>query len=365
MTVQPLHTPRFIRKTQLGAQEYHKNFHQIDNDIVAAITSEEADRVTPLMSKIYLRLKNAPAEYWERDGVLRFEAETSQGKQIKAWSVLCKLVGVSSETANKAVRWMHEQGIIGYFAGKNGVGIRIFMNRAVASIGVRSASGGKKILRMAPASPAHGRGSEGEAAFNDTYGVKDILDPDINPHAPESGADKDEVAENSGDSAEGPSVEGECSPRAVTSSNDLSLADVVGRLKSELEPSLRTVAVQVARVEQERTRAWLETRGLPKAARVAQREAYNVLRNKGMIREKEDRTRSGCEEEPGSYVPPTAQPLTEERITECAEICLAMLEVQGKAVDVTLAEISAENGGFVLPEDLVKVRAAANEMIDR
>src|ERR1044072_5373112 len=104
------------------------------------------------MSKIYLRLVNAPDQYWERDGVLRFEAECREGKQVKAWDVLCELLGVASATANKALSWMHDQGIIGYFAGKNGVGIRIFLNRAANSIGNRPHSSGKKILEFAPAS---------------------------------------------------------------------------------------------------------------------------------------------------------------------------------------------------------------------
>ena len=34
---------------------------------------------------------------------------------------------------------MHPQGLIGYYAGKSGAGIRIFINRAVASIWKRGA----------------------------------------------------------------------------------------------------------------------------------------------------------------------------------------------------------------------------------
>ena len=77
MTAQALQAPRFVRRTQLEPGEYRKNFRQVDGDVIAAVTSREADRVTPLMSKIYLRLVNAPAQYWERDGVLRFEGELS------------------------------------------------------------------------------------------------------------------------------------------------------------------------------------------------------------------------------------------------------------------------------------------------
>src|ERR671912_1617209 len=152
MAAQPNFSNRFIRKTRLSANEYHKNFFKLDAEIIAAITSAEADKVTPLMSKIYLRLVNAPDQYWEREGVLRFEAQCREGKQVKAWDVLCEALGVASATANKAITWLHDSGIIGYFAGKNGVGIRIFLNRAAASIGVRASSAGQKILHFAPAS---------------------------------------------------------------------------------------------------------------------------------------------------------------------------------------------------------------------
>jgi hypothetical protein len=181
MSFQPLPGQRFIRKTQLAPNEYRKNFQQIDREILAAITSVEADHVTPLMSKIYLRLVNAPDKYWERQGVLRIEAELRDEKMVKSWSVLCELVGVASATASKALRWMHEQGIIGYFSGKNGVGLRIFLNRASSSIGVRPGLAGKKILAFHPASSSVPPASGNEPTFNDSYAVRESLDTDINP----------------------------------------------------------------------------------------------------------------------------------------------------------------------------------------
>src|SRR5919205_1546734 len=98
MTLHALQAPRFVRRTRLGPNEYRKNFHQIDREILSAVTSEEADRITPLMSKIYLRLVNAPEKYWEREGVLRIEAEVRDERLVKAWAVLCDLVGVASAT---------------------------------------------------------------------------------------------------------------------------------------------------------------------------------------------------------------------------------------------------------------------------
>src|SRR5215204_5579019 len=99
MAAQPNFTTRFIRRTRLAANEYHRNFFKLDAEILAAITSAEADKVTPLMSKIYLRLVNAPDGYWEREGVLRFEAEFREAGQVKAWDLLCETLGVASATA--------------------------------------------------------------------------------------------------------------------------------------------------------------------------------------------------------------------------------------------------------------------------
>jgi hypothetical protein len=368
MAAQPNFSNRFIRKTQLSANEYHKNFYKLDEEIIAAITSAEADRVTPLMSKIYLRLVNAPDQYWEREGVLRFEAECREGKQVKAWDVLCELLGVASATANKALSWMHDQGIIGYFAGKNGVGIRIFLNRAANSIGNRPASNGKKILEFAPASSYARPASPDEAAFKDSYAVPEVLDTDFNSRAPDGDADKETVDKKSSDPVDhSPTMESV--PRkesreivGVNLPGTFTVDEIVRRLKCELESSLEATARQAAAREHERTREWLENRGLPKVARVAQREAYNVLRSHGAINAANERARA--ELEVGrSQETVEAKLLTADEIKEMAEMCIAMLETHGQAIDVTLSEISSEVGGFLLAEDAPRVRALAESMV--
>jgi hypothetical protein len=175
MSLQSLPAPRFVRRTSLGPNEYRKNFRQLDREVIDAVTSPEADRVTPLMSKIYLRLANAPEKYWEREGVLRFEADLGgEGRPATAWAQLCEVAGVASATASKALRWMHEQGVVGYFSGKNGAGIRVFLNRACSSIGVRKGPAGEKILAFPHTSAGGSRASAGEAAFNDSYAVLEI-----------------------------------------------------------------------------------------------------------------------------------------------------------------------------------------------
>jgi hypothetical protein len=367
MSLQPLPDQRFIRKTQLAPNEYRKNFQQIDREILSAISSAEADQVTPLMSKIYLRLVNAPDKYWEREGVLRIEAEVKDEKLVKAWTILCELVGVASATASKAFKWMHEQGIIGYFSGKNGVGLRIFLNRAASSIGVRQGQAGKKILAFHPASSSEAPASLNETAFNDSYAVRESLDTDINPHAPKNGADTQPVDKT----LYQPTSPIRVNHNSYTAPDDspqrepesFSLENVITRLRAELEPSMHTAARQAAAREHERTREWLENRGLPKAARVAQHEAYNVLRKYGVISEASRSSRAQSEVGRNSYAPPDAHPLSAEEVSDFAQACVAMFETQGQSIELTLSEMSAEVGGFLLPDDAGRVRQKAHSLL--
>ncbi len=372
MAMQALPSQRFIRKTDLGPNEYRKRFRQIDDEIISAITSPEADRVTPLMSKIYLRLTNAPNDYWECQGVLRFEAEIREGKHVKAWDVLCDLLNVSSATANKALTWMHKEGIIGYFSGKNGVGMRIFLNRAASSIGVKPAPVSKKILDFSPASNGEARASRNEAGFNDTFGTSESSDLNMNFSAPKNGAENGcqdkappDPGSRHGQDNQVPTEAAKTGHLHTQGHAPASLDEIVRRLKSELEPALRSAATQAAAREHERTREWLENRGLPKAARVAQREAYNVLRQHGLMADSARRARSelmvGAKRQP-SYQP---RNLTTEELVETAEICVSMLEGKGQAIDVTLAEIAVAAGGYLLPEDAPRVRELAQSLIGR
>ena len=376
MNSQPLPTPRFIRKTQLDAGEYRKNFHQIDQDIIAAITSPEADAVTPLMSKIYLRMVNAPPKYWERIGVLRFEAEIRESGQVKAWVVFCEVAGVASATARKALMWLHEQGIIGYFSGKNGVGLRIFLNRASKSIGIRAASGDKKILQFGRASFVERPASTDETAFSDSFAVKEIQDTDLSSDAPKNGADikafdKLPSTPHARETRTGvrPTVELRELPAEPTRAQQINVAEIIARLKNEIEPGLRSAATQAAaqatRSEIERTRAWFETKALPKAVRVAQSECYNLLKKHGTLNETSQRLRAtldvGLHIQPEVVEPALSR--TEQEISEMAEICLALLETQGKSIEVTLSEVSVESGGWLLAEDASRVRAAAELLL--
>ncbi|HLM55944.1 MAG TPA: hypothetical protein VK422_07405 [Pyrinomonadaceae bacterium] len=357
--------PRFVRRTTLGPNEYRKNFRQIDGDIISAVTSEEADRVTPLMSKVYLRLVGAPGRYWERDGVLRFESEQRDDGQFTAWEALCEVVGVASATARKALRWMHEQGIVGYFAGKNGVGIRVFLNRATSSIGARAA--GQKILEFRRASTDGVRASRDEAAFKDSYADLEVLEKDVNPHAPKNGAEQGEKVMKHPDPDQTRSAypapgDGSVNvPPRTAFRVEVPIEEIVTRLRRELAPELQSAARQAFASEHERTREWLESRGLPKAARVAQREAYNVLRKYGVIREAAQAP--PAEVGRSGHTAQEPQPLSDGEVDELAHACVAMLEVQGQSVERTLGEMSAEVGGFLLPADLPRVRARTEALL--
>jgi hypothetical protein len=372
MPAQPQPIRRFTRRTALGDNEYDTNFQKLDRETMAAVSSPEADAVTPLMSKIYLRLLQAPEGCRESERVLHFGGETREGKWVKAWDQLCRHLRVSGETANKALSWMHDEGIIGYSAFKNGVGIRIFLNRAVSSIAVRPAGRGKKILDFVAASAGERPASPAEAAFMDSYAVSDDLDSDLNPHAPKNGADTNGEVKTSSEPNPAPSPDRqphfgqevrEIEPARLTGA--ASVDEIVRRLRDELEPCVRTAAAQAAAREHERTREWLEKSGIPKATRVAQHEAFNVLRSHGLINTPAGRARAGLEVgRAGDACAPTeAKPLTPEEIAETAETCVALLEAQGKSVDVTLSEISSEGGGWLLPQDAPRVREAAQTLL--
>lgn len=139
--------------------------------------------------------------------------------------------------------------------------------------------------------------------------------------------------------------------------------EVIARLKTELEPAMGVSVRQAVASEHARTREWLEQKGLPKAARVAQHEAYNVLRKYGLIGEASRAPRSQSDVGRSSYAPPAPQLLSGDEVYELAQACVAMLETQGQPIEATLSEMCAEAGGFLLPEDAASVRVKANSLL--
>lgn len=378
-TAKSIFTPRFVRKTSLQPHERNTNFTMFDNEIMAAVSSLEADAITPLMSKIYLRLKAAPRQFFETDGVLRFTGEEREGKWVTAWEQLRQHLRVSSETANKALSWMHDEGIIGYSAFKNGVGIRIFLNRAASSIGVRpvaGSSGELKNLRFPHASVGENPTSVSEVPFKDRTHKKD-LEEDINSAAPKNGAnettlDKTRTGSDS-DARIRPTLQTQTRAVEISAStpNVFSMNEIIERLRHEIEPCLKTAAThaagQAAAREMAHTRQWFETKALPKAVRVAQSETYNLLKKLGTLNERQERARADLQvghtaAESCAQLPPL--PLDPKAIAELAETCVALLEMQNKTIDTTLSEMSSE-GGWLLPSDRSKVRAEAESLLSR
>ena len=84
----------------------------IKRDIAEAVTSEEADRVTPDICSIYLRLVTAPEQWWQENEVLSIKAESRDGVSRLAWSILLEYLQVPSETARLALAWFEEKGFI-------------------------------------------------------------------------------------------------------------------------------------------------------------------------------------------------------------------------------------------------------------
>ena len=350
---------KFLRKTTLRETEVNKNFRMLDDDVAEAITSAAADEITPLMSKVYTRLLLTPAEWREGERVLRFAGQEREGKWVTAWEQLRRHLRVSSETASKALRWMHCQGIIGYYSGKNGVGIRIFLNRAANSVAQRREAKSQKNLSLVPASDGRPRTSLCETPFNDSFAVSEVLETDVNPRAPKNGAGAAPVLEERLEKPSRPSagisesrLNESLSPHTAPH-GEVPVERIVSRLRDEIGPTLQRMARQAASNEHERTREWLESKGLPKAARVAQRETFEVLRRQGLL--KDASRNSHAEVGRGGAALSVPRPLPEGEVLELAEACLALFEAKGQPVELTLSEMNVAAGGFLLPEDASRV----------
>lgn len=362
-------SPKFLRQTTLRGTEANTNFKMLDDDVAEAITSAEADKVTPLMSKIYTRLLLTPAGMRESVRILRFAGEEREGKWVTAWEQLRRHLRVSSETASKALRWMHGQGIIGYYSGKNGVGIRIFLNRAANSVTSKREVRAEKILPFTRTSDCRPRTSPGETPFKDSFAVSEVLETDLNPRAPKNGADDtilhNGFSEEPARPAPNPSPDSFSDGKSfdrVGGYSEIPSDKLVERLRGELEPLLKQIARRAAADEHERTREWLERSGLPRAARVAQRETYEVLRRNGVIKDATRKT--SVDVGGGSYVRPEPRPLSETELAELAEACVALFEAKGQPVEDTLRGMCVEAGGMLLPEDAPRVLSKIDALLE-
>lgn len=86
---------------------------EIRSDILEKVTSEEAVAVTPHLCRIYMRLVNAPTQYWERENVLRFNGSVEGGREAAtAWEQLAQFAMVSPGMAREALAWLNDQKVI-------------------------------------------------------------------------------------------------------------------------------------------------------------------------------------------------------------------------------------------------------------
>jgi hypothetical protein len=325
---------KFVRRTTLTPGERRTNFRQIDCDIMDAITSAEAAKVTPHMSRIYLRLLRAPADNWEREGVLRFGGVEREGRWLTAWEQLVKTVGVASATARKAFAWMNEQGIIGYSARKNGVGIRIFLNRAASSIREKT-SVDQKNLPISSASGVADRASSDEAPFKEVT-KKENLEVDLVPHAKAR-------------------AEGTLQPIGQVENSRALVDQVVQQIAPQIKASNER--------EYERTRQWFIDHALPKAIRVAQASAYDILRSQPGGARRGGNVGNAMVGLQRPAAPAVLKRLSESEIATTAEACAAIVYAQSKSIEQVLAELNSTYGGGVLPEDLPKVRMRIEALV--
>jgi hypothetical protein len=276
--------PRFVRRTSLAENEYRVNFKQLDNDVIKTLVSQEARAVTPQMSTIYLCLLSAPQHCWEREGVLYFSGEDRAEGHLTAWEQMREIVGVANSTLSKALDWMHKTGVIGYDARANGAGIRVFFNRASASIRSKPSQipPAQKILRFPPTPSA--------SVPTPTVGVGFKEDSsEINREITFRASAREEFPPVNGDSATAVRTEPpvpNLRPSPAQSANPD--AALIATLTKQVAAELRSEIGAAIERETDNTRQWFLNHGLPKATRVAQRETYNLLRAHGVIVKKSD-----------------------------------------------------------------------------
>lgn len=97
----------------------------IQREIAEALTSDEAEEVTPHMCAIYYRLLTGPESWWEGKEFLLIKTETEDSVLKPAWSVLVAHLRVPPEIARRALEWMEEKGFINVKISADGREIRI------------------------------------------------------------------------------------------------------------------------------------------------------------------------------------------------------------------------------------------------
>jgi hypothetical protein len=91
--------------------------------------------------------------------------------------------------------------------------------------------------------------------------------------------------------------------------------------------------------------------------------AYSVPRKYGVTNESARYSRAHANVGRSDYMQPETRNFSPDEITDMAGVCFAMLETKVQSIDLTLSEMRAEAGGFLLPEDASRVRDEANTLL--
>lgn len=271
---------QFMRKTSLAPTEYQTNFTITDNEILDAITSHEALQITKLMPSIYLRLRRAPTDFWEREGVLRFVGSMEEKTPSTAWDQMRKITGVANSTLSKALAWLHEKGVIGYSSHKNGIGIRIFFNRATSSIRVREP---QKNLRLVPTPSSNLPAPSNGVPFNEDNSKRNL--DNIHDSAPKRG--EQIGAERQSPKPSIPAEPPVSQPGLQLVPNPTIRSEETVPVLNQAIKEFKCDISNIVKREIRATQDWFYDKALPKAIRVAQRETFNLLRNMSVQQSKQ------------------------------------------------------------------------------
>jgi hypothetical protein len=297
MSLATVRSITFERRTSLNPhREYRCDFTQIDNDTLDLLASDEACDVTPSMLKIYVRLYRALRQFQEREGVLWIRsADDETGNKMNAWERLISIVGVANSTAKKALDWMTKKGVIHYEGYKNGYGIRVFFNRAKNSIGIRAENKVTQKILPQPSIPS----VDARIPTDGTPFNRSTLDKDLEViNRPPNGGGLLAQVEYLSAIPNAPSplskslssvpTQEVISPQfkaaqfepTTTFLDANAVATTISSLVHQTvqQQTERSISHAVTRIRAEvvsDTQHWLDSRGIPKAVRVAMRETFN------------------------------------------------------------------------------------------
>jgi hypothetical protein len=369
------HDLRVVRRVFLYPHEKRTNFTPVDNDILRAVSSDEAARVTDKMSKIYLRLlqirRDSP--FCQSDGVVCFPGEEKAGQWVTAFDQMVAYLGVAPATARKALEWLKQKGIIGYVCPK-GYPVRIWLNRAASSIAPREGAEGRHLRAVpSPDTPAPGASaldtnadapffydeSASVPAFKESHGHEESFSS-VNPRALVSAAESAPPGKPAAPTAQaaprpnnpaGSGISGERADGSGALTEVKRLSTLMAEIERKVSGILPACASAVrAEVDDQlefqfrKIRQFLHDKAVPQAARTGQQEAYKILRRFGAVAA-ESRTKSAVYTG-ASDTPAAAQPaahhahqtrLTREAALELAESIWRENERTGGAIEQTLS----------------------------